>query len=172
MDILLIIIGIVLLIGGIIGCVAPVIPGPPISYIALILLQLTSYKPFTTSFLVIWLIIVLFITIADYFIPIWGTKKMGGTKFGTWGSTIGLIVSVIVLPFLGITLGPFGLIGIIAGPFAGAFIGEKIYGQSSEKAFKAAMGSFLGFLVGTILKFAICIIIAIQFLVKVFGIVF
>ena len=162
MDLVLITIAIVMLIIGIIGCFVPVIPGPPIAYISLVLLHFTSLNSFSIQFLVIWLIIVLIITIADYFIPIWGTKKMGGTKYGTWGSTIGLVVSVVILPFLGIVIGPFGLIGIIAGPFVGAFVGEKISGQSSEKAFSAALGSFLGFLVGTVLKLAVCFVIFYQ----------
>lgn len=69
MDIFLIIIGIVLLILGIIGSFVPVLPGPPLSYISLILLQLTSRHPFFSSFLVIWAIITAVIVVLDYVIP-------------------------------------------------------------------------------------------------------
>ena len=88
----------------------------------------------------------------DYFVPIWGTKKFGGTKAGVKGSTIGLIIGVIVLPLLGVVLGPFGIIGIIAGPFVGAYIGEKMSGVDDTLAWRSAFGSFVGFVAGTLLK--------------------
>lgn len=101
------------------------------------------------------------ITVLDYVVPIWGTKKFGGTKAGVRGSTIGLLVSMFVLPLLGITLGPFGIIGMLAGPFVGAYIGETRTGVSSDVALKAAFGSFVGFLAGTLIKLAYTIVVAV-----------
>jgi len=77
-----------------------------------------------------------------------GTKKLGGSKYGVWGSTIGIIVGLF-----------FGPVGIILGPALGAFIGELIYQKKADVAFKAALGSFIGFLAGTVLKFGVTIII-------------
>jgi uncharacterized protein YqgC (DUF456 family) len=85
----------------------------------------------------------------DYVIPLFGTKTFGGTKYGIWGCTIGLIA--------GFWMGP---VGIIVGPFLGAFIGEVIYNNNTNQAFKAAWGSFLGFLFGTLLKLVTCLIMA------------
>jgi uncharacterized protein YqgC (DUF456 family) len=154
MDWLLIIFGILLLLLGFLGAIVPGLPGPPLSFIALILLQFTERQPFTENFLIIMGVIMVAVTVLDYIVPIYGTHKMGGSKKGVWGSTIGLIVAIFVLPFLGIVIGPFGLIGIILGPFVGAYIGEKIDGKESDKALKAAIGSFIGFLAGTFMKFA------------------
>jgi uncharacterized protein YqgC (DUF456 family) len=50
-----------------------------------------------------------------------------------------------------VVLGPFGLFGIISGPFIGAWIGERSAGQSSDKALRAAFGSFIGFLAGLLI---------------------
>lgn len=140
--------GIILVIVAIIGSILPLLPGPPIAYLGLLLQQLRPEKPFTTQFLVIWAGIVILSLVLDYVIPIWGTKKFGGTKYGAWGCTLGFLAAF--------WLGPWG---IIIGPFAGAFIGEMIAGQSSKRSFKAAVGSFVGFLLGSFLKIVVCFFI-------------
>jgi len=75
----------------------------------------------------------LVVSILDYVVPIWGTKRFGGSKYGTRGATIGLII--------GIFLGPAG---IIIGPFAGAFVGELLFKDDMKYALKAGFGSLLG----------------------------
>ena len=145
MEWLLIIAGIVLAVIGIVGSVLPLIPGPPIAYAGLLLQQLRTDAPYSTGFLIFWAAVVVVSLVLDYFIPIWGTKKFGGTKYGVWGCTLGFIAAF--------WLGPWG---IILGPFAGAFIGEMIAQQNSNIALKAALGSFVGFLAGSFLKLIIC----------------
>jgi uncharacterized protein len=140
-----IIIGIIMVIGGIAGSLLPLLPGPPVAYAGLLLQQLRTGKPFTTNFLLIWAGIVVIILILDYLIPIWGTKKFGGTKYGVWGCTLGFI--------LAFWMGPWG---VVLGPFIGAFIGEMIANQDSKQAFKAATGSFIGFLFGSLIKIIAC----------------
>ncbi len=129
------------MLAGIIGCLLPFLPGPPFSYAGLLILQLEQEPPFTVKFLIIWAIIVFVITVLDYAVPIIGTKKFGGTKYGLWGCTIGLIVGFW-----------FGPVGIMAGPFIGALLGEWLANRNSDKALKAAIGSFVGFLFGTVIK--------------------
>ncbi len=142
MEWLLISLGALLIIGGLIGCIFPVLPGPPISYAGLILLQLTDGAPFSTETLMIWLGVTIFVTVLDYIVPVWGTRKYGGTKKGVWGSIIGLIAGIFFFP----------PIGIIVGPFAGAIIGEMMAGKNSNDAFRAGFVSFIGLLAGTLLK--------------------
>jgi uncharacterized protein len=154
MDVFWLVIAIVLMLGGLVGCLLPLLPGPPLSYVALLILQLRSEPPFTTKFLIVWAIVTTVVTLLDYYIPIYGTKKFGGTKYGIWGCAIGLVA--------GLWLGP---IGIITGPFAGAFIGEMIGNNNSDKAFKAALGSFIGFVAGTFLKLVVCLVMAYYFIV-------
>lgn len=140
-----IITGIVLAVAAIAGSILPLIPGPPIAYAGLLVQQLRDEQPFSTSFLLIWAGIVVVSLVFDYFIPIWGTKKFGGTKYGVWGCTLGFLAAF--------WLGPWG---IITGPFVGAFIGEMIAQDNSKISFKAALGSFVGFLMGSFLKLVIC----------------
>ena len=133
--------GIILVVVGIVGSLLPLLPGPPVAYVGLLIQQFREPAPFTTQFLLICAGIVVVSLILDYLIPIWGTKKFGGTKYGVWGCTIGFL--------LAFWMGP---LGIIIGPFLGAFVGEMIAGQDSRKSFKAALGSFVGFLMGSFLK--------------------
>ncbi len=156
MEIVFIILGIVAVVVGIVGCFLPILPGPPITYLALLLLQWGVHPVFTSDFLLLWAAITAGVTALDYIIPIWGTKKMGGTKAGVNGSIAGLVVGLFFPPF-----------GIILGPFLGALIGELISGQAFEKALKSAIGSFLGFLGGTLIKLAVSVVMTFYFFANI-----
>ena len=151
-DYILLVFGILFLIMGIIGCLVPILPGPPFSFLGLILLHLTRFGHFTNSTLITLGIIAIVVTIMDYIVPIWGTKKLGGSKYGTRGATVGLIIGFF-----------FGPLGIITGPFLGAFIGEMIFKDDINYAFKAGFGSMLGFLMGIGLKLTASFIITFCF---------
>ena len=142
MDYFLITLGILFIISGILGGVLPILPGPPLSYVGLILLHLTESYHFSNQFLIIWGVITVVVYLLDYLIPIWGTKRFGGSKRGVWGSIIGLLIGLFLFP-------PFG---IIVGPFVGAVVGELSSGKQSREAFRSGFGSFVGFLAGTMIK--------------------
>jgi len=151
-DYILLIVGIIIMIVGIIGCLVPVLPGPPISYIGLIMLHLTRFGHFSNSILITLGVIALAVTILDYIVPIWGTKRFGGSKYGMRGATVGLII--------GLFLGP---LGIILGPLIGAFVGEMIFKDDIYYALKAGFGSLLGFLTGIGLKLAASFVMTFYF---------
>ena len=172
MEYLLVILGAICILVGVIGSILPGLPGPPLSYLGLLLIHWTRFAQYSFRMLAIWAIIVLIVAALDYIVPIWGTKKYGGTRAGVRGSTIGLIIGVILLPMLGIVLGPFGLFGILGGPFIGAWIGERYAGQNPDKALRAAIGSFIGFLAGTFMKIAVSLILAFYFFRSLFQAIF
>lgn len=145
MDIVLIILAGLFILIGLIGCILPIIPGPPLSYFGILILHWTARIHFEGKFLITWAIIVAIVTLIDYYTPIWGTKKFGGTKRGTWGATIGLLLGLFFFP----------PIGIILGPFIGAIVGEMTQNDDFNKALKSGLGSLLGFLIGTGLKFMV-----------------
>lgn len=157
MDIFLIVTGVILLLAGIAGCIIPFLPGPPLAYGSLVLLQFSSYRPFSEKFLIIWAIVTAAVVLADYYIPIWGTKKFGGTKGGVWGATIGLLIGMFFFPPL----------GLIIGPFFGALAGEILNNQDSNKAIRSAIGSFIGFVAGTVMKLGISIVMGYYFLIAI-----
>jgi uncharacterized protein len=151
-DYILIILAIIFMIIGIIGCLVPVLPGPPISFLGLILLHLTRFGQFATLTLIILGSIAVLVTILDYVVPIWGTRKFGGSKYGTRGATVGLVI--------GFFLGP---LGIILGPLIGAFVGEMIFKDDINYAVKAGFGSLLGFLTSIGLKLAASFVMTFYF---------
>jgi uncharacterized protein YqgC (DUF456 family) len=155
MDLLWIMIGIILILVGLAGCVLPFLPGPPLCFIALIVQQLKTHPPFEANFLWIMAGVTSAVVALEFLIPIYGTKRYGGSKYGMWGCTIGLIA--------GLWLGP---LGIIVGPFVGAFIGEMIFGADSDQAIRSAFGSFIGFLTGTLLKLIACFVMSYYFIVS------
>src|SRR5687768_14093803 len=111
METVLIILSIILLMAGLLGCVLPAIPGPPLSYAAMLLIQ-WAWQPFSTTTLVIFGVLMIVVTILDYLIPVWGAKIFGATKYGVWGSIIGMLIGTFLTP-----------VGMIAGLLAGAIIG-------------------------------------------------
>ncbi len=140
-DYLLLTLGIALIIIGLIGCIVPVLPGPPISFLALLALEYSKWGPFNSDLLWTFGFIAIAVTVLDYIVPIWGTKKFGGSRAGIWGAAIGLVIGLF-----------FGILGIVLGPFIGAFLGELTQNTQSDKALKAAFGSFIGLLMGVVLK--------------------
>ena len=146
MDILLIVLGVICLILGLVGCILPMLPGPPVAYGGLILLHLTNYTQLSTTELIVCLILVIIVQVLDYIIPMLGTKYTGGGgKWANRGTLIGTLIGMFFLPW-----------GIIVGPFVGAFIGATKDGADNTQALKSGLGSLIGFLLGTVLKFVVC----------------
>ena len=145
MEIALLVIAFILMLIGIIGCIVPGLPGTPIAYAGLWIAQATDRVDFSWQFLLIWGIITVVISVLDYVVPAWGTKKFGGTRLGVWGSTIGVFVGLF-----------FGAVGVILGPLIGAILGELLAGKEFQAALKAGWGSFVGLLFGTLLKLICC----------------
>ena len=146
---ILIAIAIILVLVGLVGSVIPGLAGPPFSWAGLLFIHLSKAGEFSMTFLLATAAAAAVITVLDYVVPSWSTKHHGGSKAGVWGCNIGLVISIIGLPF-----GPQGLIGVIFWPFVGALAGELLSGKAMSPALKAAWGAFLGFLTGTGLKLA------------------
>jgi len=145
METVLVILAFVLLITGLLGAVLPVLPGPPLSYAGLLLLQLSGYIEaellrFSFAFLVIWALITVAVTIMDYLLPSLLSKRFGGSRYAIVGSFLGLLAGLLFFPPL----------GMIFGSFLGAMAGEFIHNSGNGlKALKVALGAFLAFIVGS-----------------------
>lgn len=146
MDIIWIIVGAICLLVGLAGCFLPALPGPPLSYVGMILLHLTDKVQFTATQLIVWAILVIIVQVLDYLTPLIGTKYSGGSKWGNRGCIAGTVIGIFLFP-------PWG---IIFGPLVGAVIGELLGGKLTHEALKAGLGAFVGFLLGVILKVSLC----------------
>jgi uncharacterized protein YqgC (DUF456 family) len=151
-DYMLLISGIIAMILGIIGCLVPVLPGPPLSFLGLLLLHFSRFGHYTSTTLIIFASIAIVVSILDYLVPVWGTKKFGGSKYGTRGATVGLVIGLF-----------FGPVGIIIGPLLGAFVGEMLFRDDVNYALKAGFGSLVGFLTGIGLKLAASLVMTFYF---------
>ena len=145
METVIFIIALILLVLGLLGSMIPGLPGPPLSFIGILLIHFFTGTQFSTSFLLTWAFIVILVFLLDYFMQVWGVKKFGGGRKATIGTFLGLFAGLIFPP-----------IGLLIGPFIGAFIGAHLEVQGDNtRALKVAVGSFIGFVTGTILKLVV-----------------
>jgi len=158
LDYIWVALGIILILVGLVGCIVPVLPGPPISFLGLLFLQFSRFGDFSATFLLVMAFVALAVTVLDYVVPVWGTKKTGGSKAGIWGATLGMLAGIIFFP----------PVGIILGPLVGAIIGEAVRGASLKQSFRAGMGSLLGFMLGTGLKLIASMIMTVYFFRELF----
>lgn len=130
---------------GIVGSILPGLPGPPVSWVGILLLYIDSRggdDPVTLASLLVWLFVTIIVTVLDYVVPAMTTRAAGGHKAASTGALIGLIAGMFLTP-----------VGMIAGALLGAFIGELIVTDKGVfSAFKAGLGAFVGFIFGTGLK--------------------
>jgi len=149
MDIVLIVLAFICVLISIAGSILPALPGPSLAFIGLCLAQGSSYREFSTSFLIATGVAMLVIGLLDYLLPPMITKHTGGSRYATIGSIIGMLAGIFLAP-----------LGIITGMLLGAFIGELIFArQGAVNAFKAALGAFTGFVLSTGIKLLYCFFI-------------
>jgi len=158
MDIFLLVIGAIFVLAGMIGAIVPGLPGPVLSYGAILLLHFVKGDVFSSTFLVVWGALVLFSQIVDYLFPILGAKFWGVSKKGIWGSIIGMLIGMFILP----------PIGMILGTFVGAVIGEIIGEQKNKKAIQAGLVIFMANLASLFFQFVVASVLAVYYFAKVF----
>lgn len=146
MDILLMVLAFLCVLVGIAGSILPALPGPPLAYLALWLAHWSSYQEYSYPFLIWTGVAMLIVSVVDNILPPYITQKTGGSKYATIGSIVGMLVGIF-----------FTAIGVLVGMLAGAFIGELLFAKNgANNAFKAAIGAFVGFLLGTGIKLLFC----------------
>ena len=161
METLIIILAISAGIIGVAGSILPGLPGPPVSWGGLLILYIWGNGvngagvPLSLTVLVVWAVVVIAVTVVDYIVPPLLTKKMGGSKYAEKGSLYGMIFGIIFTP-----------VGMILGSFLGAMIAElAIAKKNLDEAVRAAVGSFLGFMLGTGIKTIAAVLILWQIFV-------
>ena len=147
MTITLIILGLLVALLGIIGCILPIIPGPPLSYASLFILSIAkNWEPFNSTFLIIMGGLLIVVSVVDYVFPAMGAKRYGASKTAIWYSIVGMLVGVFFVP-------PWGM---FIGAFAGAVIGELVFGKKGKESLKAGWGIFIGTIASIGVKLAFC----------------
>ncbi|MFT6749384.1 MAG: hypothetical protein ACI9XR_000586 [Flavobacterium sp.] len=158
MDFIYVIIGLLFCLLGLVGSFLPSLPGVFLSWIGLLFLYFTSFMSWNFYVLGSTLLIAIILSVLEYVIPAKSAQYLGGTKYGIWGTNIGLVFGLFFPP-----------IGFIIGLFVGAFVGELIYNYKDKKnALRAAFGAFIGFLVSTFMELMVCLCFLILFVVLFF----
>lgn len=148
MNVVLIVLAVILGVAGIIGSIVPGSPGPPLSWVGILLMYFFggtngAGEPMSLTLLLVLLGVTVLVTVMDYIVPAWFTKLTGGSKYASWGAVIGLLAGLVFpLPF-----------GMIVTSLMAAFLAELLFaGKDAGSSLKASFGAFLGFLSGTGIK--------------------
>ena len=158
-NVFFIIIGLILAIAGMIGCILPILPGPLLSFCALILLSwIKNWQILSQTFLVVMGVVTVILMLLDYVAPALGAKKYGASKRGLWGSAMGMIIGIFFIP-------PWGM---IVGAFIGALAGELASGKSGRKALRAGWGILIGNVLVVGLKLAFTAVVLFYYIRAMF----
>ncbi|WP_024303885.1 DUF456 domain-containing protein [Pseudogulbenkiania sp. MAI-1] len=142
MDILLYALSALLVLAGLAGTVFPALPGLPLMLGGLLLAgwvgDFQQIGAVTLSLLALLTAIGLAV---DFVAGLLGAKATGASRQALWGAVIGSVVGLFL-----------GLAGVILGPLVGAAIGEFLARRDVYQAGKVGLGTFAGFIVGTVAK--------------------
>ncbi|MEW5722630.1 MAG: DUF456 domain-containing protein [Thermodesulfobacteriota bacterium] len=158
MNVLYLVISLLIMAVGLIGSVVPVLPGLPVVYLGYAVYGLaTGWRDYGWGIMLVMGLVTAAVLVLDYLVGAMGAKRYGASWVGMAGAVLGAVVGLIF----------FNVIGLIVGPLVGAFAGEILRGRSSEEAFRAGWGAFLGFVAGSVFKLMMGLLMIGVFLVLV-----
>lgn len=143
--IILFVLAVISLIAGLAGLVLPLLPGPLLIYIGLILAAWAedfNYINWVTLLILGLLMIVAHAV--DFIAGALGAKRYGAGQKALVGAIIGAFIGLF-----------FGIIGILIGPFVGAIIGQLLEKDDLQSAGRVGVGTWIGFVLGMASKIAI-----------------
>jgi len=135
----------VLVIAGIIGTVAPVLPGSVLVFAGLLMAAwIDGFEKVGWAPLAVLGVLTALTFVADIAATGAGANKAGASKQAVIGATIGTVVGFF-----------FGIIGIFVGPFVGAAAGEFLAERDLVRAGKVGYGTLFGLVLGAAMKIAL-----------------
>lgn len=139
------ILALVLILGGLVGCIVPIIPGVWLS-LGAVIACFYGGDTVTDTILAVSIALAIIATGLDYVAPLIGARKFHVSKAGTWGCVLGTFAGLFFIPW-----------GLIAGPFLGAFLGELCFAKKKAgEALKGGFGALLGFVCSVLVKLLCC----------------
>lgn len=144
------------MLAGIIGSILPVVPGTPLIFLAALgYAVVDDFEGVGWKTLAVLGGIALFSQAVDWLASAYGARRYQASR---WGILAGIIGGILGAFF-------WGLVGILLGVFLGAFLAEwTLAGKCTRVALKIGVGSLLGFLSGTLMKFILALIMVAIFL--------
>lgn len=136
----------IILIIAMVGCILPLLPGPPIAYGAVLLLDGAHGWVLTGREHAVILLAIAIATVLDFVVPAMGAKRFGASRLGTRMSVVGMLIGIVFPPW-----------GLFIGAAVGAVAGEWMAGKRDREALRAALGVLAGTVAGTILKLTVVV---------------
>lgn len=159
MNTLVLVLAIILMLVGVAGTILPVLPG-----VLLVFLAAAAYGWYegfhviSAYYLIILAGLTLLSVLVHYLSAVWGSRRYGSSKYGSWGAIIGLLVGMFILPPL----------GIFIGAFVGALVGEYITRNDWDQSLRAGIGTIVGLFSGMLFNLLLALGMFISFLIVVF----
>lgn len=142
---------------GLIGIVAPFVPGVILVWLGLLVYAWgTGFIEISIAAVIIFFFLTLFSISLDLIAQMVGARTYKASKYGLAGVFIGFIAGILL----------FNIWGIILGPLVGAFLGELAAGKQPGQAARTALGTAVGAVVGILLKFIIALIMIGYFIIS------
>ena len=113
-----------------------------------------DYQIYGTNTLIFLAVVAAIGTAMDYVAGALGAKYTGASKTAVWGALIGGIVGAF-----------FSIPGLLFGPLIGAGVGEFLARRDMWQAGKVGLGTFIGFIIGTVAKIGCALTIVMILLV-------
>lgn len=135
----------IFIVTGLAGLILPVIPGPILLLTGLVLAAWAENFVFVGAFTIVILTVLATLAhVTDFIAGALGAKRFGASRQAAIGAAMGAMIGLF-----------FGFMGIIAGPFIGAVVGELTVNKNIQAAGLAGVGAWLGMVIGTAAKAAI-----------------
>jgi uncharacterized protein len=133
---------VLLIVVGVAGSVLPALPGTILVLGGIVLgAWLDDFTRVKWWVVMIVSILAVLAWVTDYLATVMGAKKAGASKLAIVGAALGTIAGIFM-----------GLVGVLFMPFIGAVIGEYIAQKNTKQAAKVGFATWLGLIVGTIVK--------------------
>ena len=156
METLILVISFSFMLIGFFGAILPIIPGPIVSYIGLLLIYFFTDFNFSNMEVLVCGVITILVLISDYIFQFLGVKQSGGQTKATYGTLFGILIGLFFLPA-----------GLVLGPFLGALAGALWEKKEKKQAIQIALGALVGFIFGTFIKLIYAVLIILFVISKI-----
>ncbi|MFD2627258.1 DUF456 domain-containing protein [Oceanobacillus kapialis] len=158
LDIIIWVVIAVLFILSFVGIIFPIVPSVLVIWGGFLLYHFVlNNEVLNIVFWIVMVILTVVLIAADIIANSYFVKKYGGSKWGERGAAVAVIIGSFIIP-------PFGIIII---PFLVVFVIEMIQKRTSQEAFRASLGSLIGFLGGAVAKVVLQLVMIVWFLIVV-----
>lgn len=135
-------VGALLVLAGLLGIILPALPGIPMIFAGLLLSAWgDGFTHIGWPTLLVLALLTLLSFVADLLATALGVKAAGASRLALYGSVAGSVAGLFFMP-----------VGLLAGPFVGALIGQYLHDRQLAKAARVGLYSWLGLLLGVALK--------------------